>query len=148
MDNIVFSNAKLTDLSTINQILYRSKAYWGYDQQLLERFIIDMGLTDAHILSSEYMTKVCYKDKRAIAFFTFHYRSSQLELLLFFIDPLYIGQGVGQKMWKEATQIALTHFQVSEFLFYAEPNALKFYIKQGCTTCGKDKKLHIVMIWR
>jgi GNAT superfamily N-acetyltransferase len=57
--------------------------------------------------------------------------NNELQLDSFFIDPEYIGQGFGKKMWLECINTGLKYNRES-FIIEADPNAEEFYIKMDC----------------
>lgn len=93
--------ADRNDLNTINSLMHRSKAYWGYDDGFMDKFMQLFQMTP------EYLEKNTVKlfwtldpqGDKAIGFYSFNINTKEAELDNFFIDPDYIGKGFGKKMW-------------------------------------------------
>ena len=98
-------NATLDDLSSINDLLRLSKAYWGYDAEFLNRFMKKLGIT--HSYMEKHNIKLFYIADSLAGFFNFSINSENLfELDNFFLHPDYIGKGVGRKLWEACCQEA------------------------------------------
>jgi streptomycin 6-kinase len=71
---------------------------------------------------------------KPIGFYSFSL-GKEAELDNFFIDPDYIGQGFGKKMWS----VLIEDFKaqaVHKFSLWSDPGAELFYLKMGCIKIG------------
>ncbi|WP_372898631.1 GNAT family N-acetyltransferase [Salipaludibacillus agaradhaerens] len=73
------------------------------------------------------------KDYKIIAFYSFALKNKQLEAL--FIDPDYIGKGIGKLLWFDLLGKA-KELNLKEFTLESEPYAEGFYLKMGAKKIG------------
>lgn len=134
-------NANFDDLTSINELLRLSKAYWGYDSEFLDRFIKTFCVTHEYIEKNT--IKLFYVEEKLAGFFNFCINKENIfELDNFFLHPDYIGKGFGQKLWNICCQLA--HKQrIAEFIIWSEPKAEKFYLKMGCEKISVRQSLII-----
>lgn len=131
---ISIKNATFADLNKINEILRLSKAYWGYDEQFLDKFMNKLGVT--HEYMKKHTIKLCYVDNQLVGFFNFGINYENLfELDNFFLHPDYIGQGLGRKLWDACCKVAAEKGH-DEFIIWSDPNAENFYLNMGCVKIG------------
>ena len=131
---ITIKDAISNDLKQINELLRLSKAYWGYDDEFLDRFMKKLGIT--HSYMEQHAIKLFYIDGHLAGFFNFSFNANDLfELDNFFLHPNYIGRGMGRKLWEACCQEAKQQDK-SEFIIWSEPNAEQFYVKMGCEKIG------------
>ncbi|OGT36614.1 MAG: hypothetical protein A3F11_01245 [Gammaproteobacteria bacterium RIFCSPHIGHO2_12_FULL_37_14] len=127
-------DASVDDLNQINALLRVSKAYWGYDNHFLDRFMDKLGITHAYMQQN--VIKLFYVDDHLVGFFNFCFNSDGLfELDNFFLHPDYIGKGIGQMLWHACCQ-EVKKQDANEFIIWSDPNAEKFYVKMGCEKIG------------
>lgn len=72
-------------------------------------------------------------DNKIVAFYSFIINELKLDAL--FIDPDYIGKGLGKIIWKHLLNKA-KELGISEFTLDSEPNAEGFYLKMGAINIG------------
>ena len=76
------------------------------------------------------------EEKALIGFYGLAANSSnELELDHFFINPHFIGQGFGRKLWEHLTE-TIKHLGKNEFTLWSDPGAEAFYSKMGCEKIG------------
>lgn len=129
------------DLNKINSFMYRSKAYWGYDDVFMDKFMRLFQMTADYLEKNT--VKLCFTLDReeydkAIGFYSFSVSLKEAELDNFFIDPDYIGKGFGKQMWT----IMVEDFKsqgVNKFILWSDPGAEVFYKKMGCNKIGVKK---------
>ncbi|MCX7116314.1 MAG: GNAT family N-acetyltransferase [Legionellales bacterium] len=129
------------DLDKINLLMRRSKAYWGYDEAFMGKFMQLFQMT-ADYLEKNTVKLFCVLEDdqcdKPIGFYSFSENMKEPELDNFFIDPEYIGKGFGKKVWS----ILIEDFKsqgVSKFMLWSDPGAEVFYKKMGCVKIGVKK---------
>ena len=131
---IILKDAVFSDLNEINILLRLSKAYWGYDEGFLDRFMKKLGIT--HSYMEKHNIKLFYIDECLAGFFNFSINNDNLfELDNFFLQPNYIGKGAGRKLWDACCQVAVEQGK-DGFIIWSDPNAENFYLKMGCEKIG------------
>lgn len=135
--NIIIQNAQMSDIDTIANLMRLSKAYWGYDEMFLDRFMDIIGIREDYL--NQNTVRLVYLDKKLIGFYNFIiHNDNSLELDNFFIHPDYIGKGFGRRMWEHCC-IEAKQLGKNEFIIWSDPNAENFYIKMGCQKIGERK---------
>lgn len=128
---MIIRKAEVTDSIVLSNLAYRSKAYWGYSEDFLEKCKDDLTVTVDYIEKNP--VYVIESDNKIVAFYSFLLNSEKLEAL--FIDPDYIGKGLGKLIWTDLINRA-KELNIKEFTLDSEPNAEGFYLKMGAKKIG------------
>lgn len=72
-------------------------------------------------------------DNNIVAFYSFTINERKLDTL--FIDPNYIGKGLGRTIWDHLLN-KTKELGINEFTLDSEPNAEGFYLKMGAKNIG------------
>lgn len=128
---MIIRKAEVTDNKVLSNLAYRSKAYWGYSEDFLEKCKDDLTVTVDYIEKNP--VYVMESDNKIVAFYSFSLNSEKLEAL--FIDPDYIGKGLGKLIWTDLINRA-KELNIKEFTLDSEPNAEGFYLKMGAKRIG------------
>ncbi|HHU0101942.1 TPA: GNAT family N-acetyltransferase [Legionella pneumophila] len=129
------------DLIKINALMYRSKSYWGYEREFMDKFMRLFQMTKEYLEKNT--VKLFYISEheqcnKSIGFYSFSVSPKEIELDNFFIDPDYIGKGFGKKMWSTMIE-DFKLIGVSRFTLWSDPGAEPFYKKMGCIKIGVKK---------
>ncbi|TFB22874.1 GNAT family N-acetyltransferase [Filobacillus milosensis] len=124
--------AEPNDAFVLSDIAYKSKAYWGYSDEFLEACKEELTITEEDIIKSP-MYYVIEKDNQIIGFDSFKCDPNKLENL--FINPEFIGQGIGKQIWQDILHRA-KDFGIIEFTIDSDPYAEGFYLKMGAVRIG------------
>lgn len=129
------------DLNKINILMYRSKSYWGYEREFMDKFMVFFQMTTEYLERNT--VKLFYisehdQCEKAIGFYSFSVSTKEIELDNFFIDPDYISKGLGKKMWSTMIE-DFKLIGVSRFTLWSDPGAEPFYRKMGCIKIGVKK---------
>ncbi len=124
-------SAKVQDCHLLSNLAYKSKAYWGYTEDFLQQCKEDLTVTKGYI--EENPVFVMESDNKIIAFYSLTINEMKLDAL--FIDPDYIGKGLGRMIWDHLLNKA-KELGISEFTLDSEPNAEGFYLKMGAKNIG------------
>ena len=118
--------AKVEDVTTLTEIAFKAKGYWGYSDDFMKAWKNALTITVDDIQS-----KVIYllEDDMAIkGFYCLCIETNELETL--FVAPTYIGQGLGKRLWNDIL-LKAKEYKLSSFQFKSDPNEYEFYIKMG-----------------
>ncbi|WP_226537478.1 GNAT family N-acetyltransferase [Fictibacillus halophilus] len=126
--------AEVQDSNTLSILAYSSKAYWGYDRDFLEKCIDDLKVSEEYIKNNP--VYVMEDSTRVIAYYSFSLTNTKLDAL--FIDPSYIGKGVGKRLWMDIL-IKAKELELREFTLDSDPHAEGFYLKMGAQKVGYSK---------
>ncbi|MCY9513041.1 GNAT family N-acetyltransferase [Paenibacillus apiarius] len=120
------------DSNTLSELAYRSKAYWGYSKEFLDKCKDDLTVTVPYMEMNP--VYVLEKNNKIIAFYSITLNEKKLEAL--FIDPEHIGKGLGKLLWLDLLSKA-KQLNIEEFTFDSDPNAEAFYVKMGAKRIGE-----------
>ncbi len=135
--------AQLTDLCR------RSKAHWGYDPELLDRWAGDLAITVddidrdvvlvAELGDGDDATRPRIagfaRISRGVGTHIDHPAPARLNDL--WVEPDDIGTGVGSALFEASCEVART-LPADQMLVVADPNAEGFYVRMGARRIGEE----------
>lgn len=124
--------ANSNDSATLTDLALRSKAYWGYSKQFIALCEAELTISENYI--ANHPVYLLEKEKKIIAFFSFSLKKD--ELAMFFVDPNYIGQGIGKLLWTNMIKKAQA-LNIKQLTIDSDPFAEGFYLKMGAKKIGK-----------
>lgn len=142
---IIVRPSVMGEAEVLTELAMRSKAYWPYSKEFVEKCRDDLTVTAervgrGHFFSVFPGSKSAKNSSNPIGLFAYALGNSQeneVELTHFFLDPEWIGQGMGRAMW----EFALDHARVcgwASFFLIADPYASeRFYVPMGCEVIGE-----------
>ena len=133
---IILRRAHAEDSEPLTQLSLRSKAYWGYSPEFMLAWKPEL------TISREYLTCapvfVAEREAALLGFFGLSRPGCPPELVFLFIDPPYIGKGLGTLLWRETLRVA-TDLGWKDFLIIGDPNAEGFYLNHGAVRIGEKE---------
>lgn len=121
----------------LSALAIRSKAHWGYSEEFLLDCIDELSYTSEQILNSDnWFYVVCLQDQLQAFYQLVKIKEDVLELEALFVDPAFIGQGLGKFLFEHAVQLA-TRMGYSKIDIQSDPNTTEFYFKMGCVQVGE-----------
>ena len=124
--------ARAGEADLLTALARRAKAHWGYPPDLLERFAVDVVLTEEAIAADEVW--VLDGEARPIGFHRVVIgEPAVLEDL--WLEPAAIGAGHGRRLWLHAADIA-RRAGAAAIELDADPNAIGFYGRMGAHHVG------------
>jgi GNAT superfamily N-acetyltransferase len=128
--------ARIQEAEELSELAFRSKCYWGYDQEFMESCRDDLTYTPAKIASRDYNFQVYENDARVVALYALHHiQTGVAELEAFFVDPPYIGNGIGTRLLEHAKLTANAQ-GVNRLIIQSDPYAQEFYLLMGARAIG------------
>lgn len=121
--------ARAGEATSLTALCIRSKAHWGYDAEFLRLSAASLRVSSADIALGRVVVAVDGRD-RAIGVASMLVEGDDADLGLFFVDPPFIGRGVGRALFKAAIQTAYL-FGARTLTILADPNAAAFYERLG-----------------
>jgi N-acetylglutamate synthase-like GNAT family acetyltransferase len=135
--NLAIKKAIEEDGEKINKLIRQSKAYWGYDDIFMDKFMALFGMTPEHIKNTH--TFLFNKDESMIGMYSFFKNEEgRVELEKFFLHPDYVGKGLGRQLWIACCNTA-KELGVTEFILWSDPSAENFYLKMGCEKVAEEE---------
>lgn len=122
------------EAALISEIAFRSKAYWGYPEDLMELCRPLLTYTAPQINNGLFWV---FEAPPVVGFYRLlPMNRTTIVLEDLFIAPEAIGRGIGNRLFNHAVQQA--QLRGAEFLtLEADPHAEGFYYKQGMERCGE-----------
>ncbi len=122
------------EANVLTELIMRAKGYWGYDQSFLELSRPVLMLTSESI---ERDPVHCAEVGDTIAGVSHLQRVNEAEacLVSLFVEPAFIGQGIGGLLWRHVVDLARS-MGARSLVFDADPHALPFYEHMGAVVEG------------
>lgn len=128
---MLFEKATEKDAVELTELTLRSKAFWGYSPIQIEGWRDELTVTPNYIQSNQVFKLI---GKGYYAFSIAQAKVAKLDFL--FVEPDQIGQGYGQILLDNCID-RLKNYDVERIVLDADPNAEKFYIKNGFSVIGQ-----------
>ena len=121
------------DLPDLSALCLRSKAHWGYDEAFLKLCTDELTLQPSELRTCDLIMAEAGAVATGVAQLSHDAGVTFLEKL--FVEPAYIGQGIGKALFRWATDTAEAR-GVAEIIVEADPDAVPFYTAMGCRAAG------------
>src|SRR5260370_12949704 len=106
-DETLVRRAQPHEAEALNELILRSKGFWGYDPSFVEAYRSFLSLSPEAI---EHNPVYCAQVGDTIAG-VLHFKkvgNAEIELSHLFVEPVFIGQGIGKLLWQHASDRART----------------------------------------
>lgn len=125
----------INDSDVLTNITKRSKAYWGYSDEQMNKWSELLTITQKYIETNNVFKLLI--DNRTVGYYSFFYeKESTIKLDNLFVLPEFIGNGLGKLLMNDfLTRIKGT--EAKKILLDSEPNAESFYAKFGFIKVGQ-----------
>lgn len=122
----------------ISDLAIRSKAFWGYDKDFLEQCAKELTYSEEDVSSQSYVFFLAEIEDQVVGFYKLEDLSkAEIYLDALFIEPDFIGKGVGQSLLEHAKETAKKHGGKT-IKIVSDPNAESFYKKMGAITTSTE----------
>lgn len=133
--DIRITMAKEASLPTINALIARSKAHWDWPPDYMARAL------PLHMITLDYLrANDCYQVSTAdgvlVAFFALAHVGARMLLDNLWVEPEWIGRGIGRRGCEHACQIARER-QCRTLWVVPDPPAEGFYVRVGFSDSGE-----------
>ena len=130
---IVIRHAEPDEAETLTALANRSKAFWGYSAAQLAQWRDTLMVAPASIAA--WPTFVADVDGVVAGTYQLNGLEAALVLEFLWVDPAYIGRGIGGALLSHALQRA-TAMRARTLAVDADPHAAAFYLHQGAAYVG------------
>jgi GNAT superfamily N-acetyltransferase len=133
---VLIPPARLDECELLSELALRSKGYWGYDAEFLEACRAELTLVPEDV--ARLTVRVTERsDGHVIAFYALGpLDDSAGEVRFFFIDPPFIGTGVGRRLFEDLLATARSA-AIRSLRIEADPGAASFYERMGAARVGE-----------
>jgi GNAT superfamily N-acetyltransferase len=126
---VVIRPARADEGERLREIARDAKAHWGYDLDWVRSWVQgDFDFSAAALASNSYL--VAESEGRAVAFARLIRKGDVAWLEDLWVEPPWIGRGVGTTLFEAAAEKA-RELGAKSMEWEAEPNAVGFYEKMG-----------------
>lgn len=147
---MIFERATSNDHKILTEITKKSKAHWGYSDELMEEWSHLLTITNDYI-AANHVYKLLLDDL-VVGYYSYFYSDeSSIKLDYLFVLPKYIGKGIGKKLMNDfLKRVKIDKYQ--KITVDSDPSAEKFYEKLGFVKVGqietsiKDRFLPIMQL--
>ncbi|WP_040733329.1 GNAT family N-acetyltransferase [Nocardia tenerifensis] len=130
---VVLRPGRPDEAALLGELALRSKAFWGYDQQLLDLWRDELTLAPREVVVRR--TAVAESDGAIVGFVTVEGVPPTGELGMLFVAPEAIGNGIGRDLFRHALQTA-RDAGFTRLTVESDPNAEPFYRTMGAVNIG------------
>ena len=119
--------------AALSELALRSKGHWGYDEEFLQRCRPVLTVDEAYLRARPVF--VAEVDGAVAGFCSLAPRGEEVQLDLMYVEPSFIGRGVGRMLLRSALDAARRsgHARV---LVESDPFAEPFYLRMGARRIG------------
>jgi N-acetylglutamate synthase-like GNAT family acetyltransferase len=133
-ENIRVRSAVTSDAQALTRLVFRAKAFWGYPKEWMEEWRKELSVTSDYV--AQHRVVLAEAEQRLVAFYGLEFRTDVAHLEHLWVEPAYIGSGLGRKLLALACEDARNNgYKVIELV--ADPNAEGFYLRQGAIRIGE-----------
>ncbi|MBF4464485.1 GNAT family N-acetyltransferase [Flavobacterium sp. LC2016-12] len=124
-----------SDHQILTDITKKSKAYWGYSDEQIEKWSQFLTVTPVYIDANGVYKLII--EKKLAGYYSFLYEDEKtVKLDNLFILPEYIGKGFGKILMRHFL-LEVEKTSVNKIILDSEPNAELFYTKLGFVKTGQ-----------
>jgi N-acetylglutamate synthase-like GNAT family acetyltransferase len=133
--------ASLSEKGLLSDLAFRSKANWGYSSAFMAACRKELSVTQSMIRDER--VHVCEADGKLAGFYSLEDLSdSDIELGHLFVDPDFMGIGVGLRLIEHACRTAV-ELGFDKLFIQGDPNAEGFYQRCGAVRTGERESASI-----
>jgi ribosomal protein S18 acetylase RimI-like enzyme len=127
--------AKIEDHIRLTEITKKSKAYWGYSDEQMEKWSNNLTITIDYIETNSVFNLV--DENQIIGYYSYlRLENNQVKLDNLFILPECIGKGFGSFLMNDFLE-RMRNEKHQKIILDSEPNAKQFYQKIGFKKIGE-----------
>ncbi len=132
---MTIEKANITDNEILTSITKKSKAYWGYSAEQIQKW--DKNLTISQDYIRDHNVFKLIENGFIIGYYSYVFKDEKvIELDNLFILPEHIGRGFGKYLLLDFLN-RIKETGVEKITLDSEPNAEEFYVKLGFVKIGE-----------
>lgn len=134
MKSVFIRHPKESEALVLTKLILRSKAYWGYSEEFLKSVEKELTVTEHYLKNA--VAFVAELDSKIVGIVGLSLKKDELEFL--FIEPDYIGKGLGKLLWNKFLS-EIRSQGITSFKILSDPGAEPFYQRMGAKRIGMAK---------
>ncbi|WJG10053.1 GNAT family N-acetyltransferase [Aliiglaciecola sp. LCG003] len=132
-----------SEAQCLTELAFRSKALWGYTSDFMDTCRDELSHTPAQIEDKESVYNVVEIGGKLAGFYKLEqFQQPKILLEALFVEPCYIGQGIGRALFEHAKHSA-SRLGGLALEVQSDPNAQEFYQHVGMTVIGQQQSASI-----
>jgi N-acetylglutamate synthase-like GNAT family acetyltransferase len=132
--DIEIRRARADEAAMLTEIAHAAKRHWGYPENWIQHWQIDLTITPEFIANNEMYVAV--KGEEVVGCCALTVNDSNAELEHMWIRPEHMGAGIGRALFNYITARA-TSLKLPALELSADPNAEGFYQRMGASRIGE-----------
>ena len=125
------------DAGQLTELALRSKAHWGYSKAFIDSCRGELTVTSGDIESDEIDYLLAKSGATILGFYALNkIKDLEYELEALFVEPAYIGTGLGRSLMAHATNTARLAGG-RKMVIQGDPHATDFYLTMGARLIGE-----------
>jgi N-acetylglutamate synthase-like GNAT family acetyltransferase len=136
---MILRKANTEEYKILTDLAINSKSFWGYSKEFIQSCRDELSYSVEDIKNPNIHFVVAELENRIVGFYALvPLEIDKLELEALFVDPYYIGKGIGKALINNAKIIA-SEKGVKSIIIQGDPNAENFYLSIGCEKIGEKE---------
>ncbi|KAF2335630.1 GNAT family N-acetyltransferase [Flavobacterium daemonense] len=132
---MIIQKANITDNEILTAITKKSKAYWGYSVEQIQKWDKNLTISQDYIRNNN--TFKLIDNDLIIGYYSYIFENENtVKLDNLFILPKYIGKGFGKYLLLDFLN-RMNEQKIEKIILDSEPNAESFYSKMGFVKIGE-----------
>lgn len=131
---ITIQRAKPEQHERLTHITFAAKKYWGYPERWMEIWKEALTITPEFITNNEVYLAVT--ESEVTGFYGLISAEGKVQLEHLWVDPDYIGSGIGKRLFDHAIELAQS-LNATLMEIESDPNAEGFYKRMGARRIGE-----------
>lgn len=131
---IVVRPARPRDAATLTRIAHAAKRHWGYPEEWIRAWRAELTV-DEEMCATEHVYCACEGDEIR-GFYAMVLEDDQVSLDHMWVDPPYMGEGIGALLFRHACVVA-ERIGGLQLVIASDPNAEGFYLRMGARRCAE-----------
>ena len=124
------------DAPLLTALALRSKAHWGYTDEFIAACREELTYTKEQLEAPKIFGQICLSHELPVAFYVLEQTGVDVaELDALFVEPEFIGKGIGKILIEHAKKQA-GKLGIVTIVIQGDPNAQPFYTAIGALPCG------------
>ncbi|WP_035653124.1 GNAT family N-acetyltransferase [Flavobacterium sp. ASV13] len=132
---MIIEKANITDNEILTSITKKSKAYWGYSDEQIQKWDKNLTISQDYIRNNN--TFKLIENDFIIGYYSYVFENEKIvKLDNLFILPEHIGKGFGRYLLLDFLN-KMKAEKIERIILDSEPNAESFYSKMGFVKIGE-----------
>lgn len=132
---MIIEKANITDNEILTSITKKSKAYWGYSAEQIQKWNKNLTISQDYIRDNNTFKLV--DNDLIVGYYSYVFENEKIAKLdNLFILPEHIGRGFGKYLFLDFLN-RIKETEIEKITLDSEPNAEQFYTKMGFVKVGE-----------